>query len=153
MTLNERPANPAEDAVVHVMLRQDARGAGDARAAARRVLGGWRVSTKMMEDVVLAVSELVTNALRYGRAPVELTLSRKVQEVRVDVHDDGIARIDVGPRRTVAAEAVSGRGFAIVTALADKVGCDTPKGRRGKTVYATFLLPAVVVTAGLLNLS
>ena len=84
---------------------------------------------------------------------MELTLSRKAHEVRVDVHDDGMARIDVAPRQTVASEAVSGRGFAIVTALADKVGCDNPKGRRGKSVYATFLLPAVVLTTGLQHLS
>jgi two-component sensor histidine kinase len=36
---------------------------------------------------VLVVSELVTNAIRYGSPPVYVVLRRGSQDLRVDVHD------------------------------------------------------------------
>jgi anti-sigma regulatory factor (Ser/Thr protein kinase) len=138
--------NGVEDAVEHVTLRQDARAAGDARDAARRTLTRWRMPVPTIEAVVLAVSELVTNAIRYGRPPVALTLSRRRRDVRVDVSDEGGGYFSTA-RRPASPDADSGRGLAIVTAIAESVGCDTTAGQRGKTVYATFLLPALALSA------
>ena len=145
MTTSERPVTPAEEAIERVALRQDARAAGDARAATRRTLTRWLLPVATIEAVVLSVSELVTNAIRYGRPPVALTLRRVTRGVRVDVRDEGSGRVNTA-RPAAAATALSGRGLAIVTALADSVGCDVMDGRPGKTMYATFLLSALATT-------
>ena len=142
---------PAGKAIELVALHQDARAPRDARAATRRILARWLLPMATIEAVVLSVSELVTNAIRHGRPPVALTLSRVSRGVRVDVRDEGPGRVDTtGP--SVAATALSGRGLAIVTALADSVGCDVTSGRPGKTMYATFLFSSLVVATLMMRL-
>jgi anti-sigma regulatory factor (Ser/Thr protein kinase) len=68
----------------------------------------------------LLVSELVTNALRYGEAPMRLVARRSADAVRVEVHD---GRPGEPPRvRNVAPESVGGRGMMLVEALAARWG-------------------------------
>ena len=81
---------PADDSepveAVRVGLPCDPTAPRDARSLARDVLGRWRVP-ELVDPVVLTVSELVTNAVRHGRPPVELCLRRLGRTVRVEVHD------------------------------------------------------------------
>lgn len=119
---------------VRVDLDSTGQAPAQARRAVQRALLAWRLPA-LVDTVVLAVSELVTNAVRYGRPPVCVVLQRDRQEVHLDVHD-GSPREPAGPRRTsVIAE--SGRGMNIVHALAEQVDCEQIPDD-GKIVHATF---------------
>lgn len=69
----------------------------------------------VVEDAVLVVSELVTNAVRHGTGAVGLRVSAGAEELRIEVHDGSTV-----PARLRAAgeEEESGRGLFLVDALA-----------------------------------
>lgn len=125
---------------MHVDLAQDRNAPADARRATQDALVRWHLPG-LVDTVVLAVSELVTNAVRYGRPRVSLELRRQAQQVRVDVHDGNPTEPpslagEAGP------DAESGRGLAIVQALADDVAVEQVPDD-GKIVRASFDAPAV----------
>lgn len=95
----------------------------------------------VVDDLLLVVSELVTNAVRYGTAPLRLTLRRCSTGLSVGVHD-GLA-----PPMAGAAlpddDAESGRGLVLVQAVADETGV-RPEGG-GKVVWARFSSPPATV--------
>lgn len=121
---------------VSVDLRNDARAPGQARRAAREALGRWQLAV-LADRVLLVVSELVTNSIRYGRPPLRMVLSREGLTVRVDVHD----AVPTAPRfeqcRSADDDDETGRGLLLVTAVADDVGVQHVPGD-GKHVYASF---------------
>lgn len=127
------PADSAD--LVSVELRSDAQAPGQARRATREALRRWQLPA-LVDRVVLVVSELVTNGVRYGRPPLRLVLRRGDQAVRVDVHDavPQEPRLDRG---SSGGEDESGRGLLIVSAVADTVGVEQVPGD-GKHVYASF---------------
>lgn len=118
---------------VQVELPGDLTAAGAARAATRRVLPGWRLSA-MLEPVLLVVSELVGNAVRHGRPPVDLRLRRIGTGIRIDVHDES-PEPGTAASGLVAADAEGGRGLLLVDALASETGVDQIEGD-GKRVWA-----------------
>jgi two-component sensor histidine kinase len=68
----------------------------------------------------LLVSELVTNALRYGAQPMRMIAKHDGANLRVEVHD---ARGGEPPRlRRAAPDSTNGRGMMIVDALAARWG-------------------------------
>ena len=116
---------------VQVDLPPDLTAAREARAATRRILPGWRLGA-LLDPVLLVVSELVGNAVRHGRPPVDLRLRKTGSGVRVDVHDE-----DAGAptARTTSSEAESGRGLLLVDAVAAESGVEHIEGD-GKVVWA-----------------
>jgi len=101
----------------------------------------------LIEDAALAVSELVTNAIRHGLPPVGLLLRRRLGQVRMDVNDARPGPVTAGERPGDLAE--SGRGLEIVDAVADESGSEHIPGD-GKFVYAAWNVadqPAEVGTA------
>ncbi|MCW2778342.1 MAG: hypothetical protein JWN17_2067, partial [Frankiales bacterium] len=76
----------AQQERVEVDLPSDLSAPGSARRAVRPLLLRWRLG-ELCEPVLLTVSELVTNAVRYGRAPVRLSMRRCARGVAVGVHD------------------------------------------------------------------
>ena len=94
-------------------------------------------------DVVIVVSELVTNALRHAlpgagdvrlRRPVQLGLLQFGPCVLCAVADPSPA---VPAPRAPGSLAESGRGLHIICALSDQWGCTAPSDT-GKAVWATF---------------
>lgn len=77
------PAGPDR---VHVDLDSSAQAPGQARRAVRQALLSWSLPA-LVDVVVLAASELVTNAVRYGQPPLHLVLHRTAAHVRLDLHD------------------------------------------------------------------
>jgi anti-sigma regulatory factor (Ser/Thr protein kinase) len=77
----------------------------------------------MPEDggvAALLVSELVTNALRYGAQPMRMVAKHEGTNLRIEVHD---ARGGEPPRlRRAAPDSTNGRGMMIVDALAARWG-------------------------------
>ena len=122
--------------VVHVDLRPGPHAPADARRATCEALRRWELPA-LVDRVVLVVSELVTNSVRYGRPPLSLDLRRLRSCVRVDVHDTVPEEPVLHDRASVDDDRESGRGLLIVTAVADEVGVEQVDGD-GKHVYASF---------------
>lgn len=107
-----------------------------ARAYVREVLGkdDRPLTPERLDDVLLVVSELVTNAVRYGTEPgdslavVVLTTAERVRiEVRDPVRKHPQMRIESGER-------ARGRGLHIVDLLAERWDVDDKP--MGKAVWA-----------------
>jgi anti-sigma regulatory factor (Ser/Thr protein kinase) len=112
-------------------LPDDGTAAGLGRAHARRVLDRWRLSS-LTDSVTLVASELIGNAIRYGRPPFSLLLRRSGADVRVDVHDNAP---ELEPRlRRADGDAEGGRGLTIVEALTVDSGVTQVPGD-GKSVW------------------
>jgi anti-sigma regulatory factor (Ser/Thr protein kinase) len=107
---------------VHVDLPDDLTAAGEARVAAREVAKRWRLAG-VVEPLQLVVSELVGNAVRHGRPPVDMWLRRVGKGVRVDVHDE--ATESAPEVATLSApDAESGRGMFLVDAVSAESGVE-----------------------------
>jgi anti-sigma regulatory factor (Ser/Thr protein kinase) len=102
-----------------------------AREYARRFVGYHRpdAGPAHVDDVLLVISELVTNAVRYGVEPgdsVLVTLDTDDERTRVEVHDTARRH----PRqRPESASRERGRGLLIVDALATWGIGERPMGK------------------------
>ncbi|MFF8632962.1 ATP-binding protein [Streptomyces pilosus] len=122
------------------LFRRERRSVPGARAFARRVLEDWGVHASRIDDVLLCVSELATNALLHGVPPgrgLLLRLLPYADSVRVEVHDSG-GGVPAVPR---GAPDESGRGLLLVAGLADRWG--VTERDPGKVVWCEFALTAV----------
>lgn len=107
---------------------------------------GWLPSTTAdrrasAEDILLVVSELVTNACLHGGGPDELRLHRAPKLLRVEVTDGGPGEPE--PRTPHRAGRPGGHGMFIVQRLCLDWGVvrQTENGA-GKTVWAELAWPA-----------
>ena len=100
-------------------------------------------SAERGQDIVIVVSELVTNALRHAlpgagdtrlRRPIQLGLLQLGPCVLCAVADPSQA---VPAPRIPGTLGETGRGLHIICALSDQWGCTTPSDT-GKAVWATF---------------
>ncbi|MFP5334442.1 MAG: ATP-binding protein [Actinomycetes bacterium] len=103
---------------------------GRARRVLARALRGWGIDGEDAEVAVLLTSELVTNAIRHGSAPVRLRAGVGHRGLRVEVDDE--SRGTVTPRHAAPTD-VDGRGLHLVESLSDRWGCRTGNG--GKRVW------------------
>ena len=102
-----------------------------ARCFVRQALEDSEVAGDVVETVELLTSEVITNALVHARSAPELAVRVRPRVVRVEVVDDSPV---VPIRRSIDAEAVSGRGLAIVESLASNWGVKD-LSPDGKTVW------------------
>jgi anti-sigma regulatory factor (Ser/Thr protein kinase) len=101
-----------------------------ARAFARDTLVTWGCRERI-DDVVLLVSELFTNAVLHGAGGVEVGIELLGgARLRVEVVDEGRRQHMPGPADP-GVEAIGGRGLLIVDALASKWG--NGHDREGRT--------------------
>ncbi|SEE23011.1 PAS domain S-box-containing protein [Streptomyces sp. 2231.1] len=107
-----------------------------ARRHARRQLTDWGVDEDTAYDTQEIVSELVTNALRYGAPPVRLRLIND-RTLTCEVHDSGISAPRLRHARTVDE---GGRGLFICAQLAHNWGIRYTDN--GKTVWTEQALPS-----------
>lgn len=104
------------------------------RHAVIAVLDGWGCEPAAREDLLLVVSELVTNAVVHGAEPIKVTVVRVSERVRVEV-TDGASSSSPQTNPRPATDAETGRGLAVVTRLALAWGWRATPGN-GKTVWA-----------------
>lgn len=112
-------AAPAHDLGVVVRLPRSPRAAHGARQAVRERFGDL-LARDTLDDALLVVSELVTNAVLHGQGDIELHLDFDGQRVSGEVRDEGVGcaqqlrerRLDDG----------GGRGLGLVGQIADSWG-------------------------------
>jgi anti-sigma regulatory factor (Ser/Thr protein kinase) len=105
----------------------------DARKAARSYLQEWHVPADVVDDALLVVSELVTNAVRHAgdeSSTIELELDRSGDHLRVALADG--SKASPSPR-SASHVAEDGRGMALLAALSDRWGIEPRNG--GKRVW------------------
>ena len=104
----------------------------DAVPRARRWLAEQvEAPAAMLEDAQLVLSELLSNALLHGLAPIVARFRPTGDGLRVEV-SDGSRRSLVIPVRS--REAMTGRGLALVAALSDSWGVEVAAD--GNTAWA-----------------
>lgn len=114
-------------------IAPDAGGAAQARLFVLQHLSAHGVPT-LVDDVRLAASELVTNALRHACPPLTMMLRGYDETVRLELLD---GRPTQPVLVTAATSDTHGRGVAIVEALSRRWGV-TDLGSDGKSVWAEF---------------
>ena len=125
------------------LLDVDAR--ADAVPTARRFVASTLaplVDPEVVEAAELVVTELLTNALLHGQAPVRVAVSGRPGQgvARVEVHDGS----KVLPVRTISdSDGMTGRGLALVDAVCADWGVE-PTGD-GKSVWAELSASSVEV--------
>ncbi|MFE5187456.1 ATP-binding protein [Streptomyces sp. NPDC056628] len=92
------------------------------------------------EDVLLVVSELVTNACLHAEGPDELLIAYDNKVIRVEVSDKGTGQ--PSPRTPHRAGRPGGHGMFIVQRLCLDWGVVRTAGQVGKTVWAELGAPA-----------
>jgi len=120
-----------------LMLTADPEAAGTSRAFAAGVCAQWSLHA-ISDDVVLLVSELVTNAVRHARTETELRLTRDRAVLTIAVADHVSTLPDAGAAEPFAS---TGRGLLLVTSLADAFGSYRRPGG-GKVVWCALRLAA-----------
>jgi PAS domain S-box-containing protein len=131
-------ADPAgRPAMARLPLDPDPAEVSRARAFARDCLRAWDEAGTLTDAVELAVSELVTNAVRYGRGPLAMQLSRHDDGIVVEVCDEGSG---TPRRRRAGLDEEGGRGLVLVAGLATAWGVRS-RGR-GKVVWCRLGRPA-----------
>jgi anti-sigma regulatory factor (Ser/Thr protein kinase) len=121
-------------------------------SAARRLccqaMSEWGFEDSVVEDAALAVSELTTNAVLHARTELTVSLRRLGGGVRVEVRD-GSSRLPVvdaaRPEDLLLNRSMTGRGLALVAAVADRWGADPAAG--GKVTWAEVATGTRLVAA------
>lgn len=100
------------------------------RELSREVLRSWNVPPAVAAEILLVVSELVTNAFEYARPPITLRLDRDddTGQVRVEVTDGGPAASQ-GEWAASCGAGEHGRGLLIVHQVASAHGDRIETGR------------------------
>lgn len=115
-------------------LTEDLAEVGRARDLAASRLEGWELG-ELAFTTELVISELVTNAIRYGSGPVQLRLIRE-DTLICEVSDAS----NTAPHlRRARVFDEGGRGLFIVAQLAERWG--TRQRPDGKTIWAELALP------------
>jgi hypothetical protein len=106
---------------------------------------GWLPATgdpdlqESADDVLLVVSELVTNACLHAGGPTSLLLRGSAAVVRVEVHDTSTQR--PRPRTPHDLAGPGGHGLYVIERLARRWGVTPHEDGSGKCVWAEILAP------------
>jgi anti-sigma regulatory factor (Ser/Thr protein kinase) len=96
------------------------RAPGDARRYVAGLLSAWQIAHRC-PAALLALSELVTNAVTHGRGFVKVRVALRPSVLRIEVEDDGPGLHGV-TRRAPAGDGVGGRGLHIVDRVVEDWG-------------------------------
>ena len=111
---------------------------GTARQFVGARLGEWGAAG-VLEETLLCVSELVTNAVVHAGSPVHLELHCGEGMLRVDVRDTGRPALPTA-RPVAGADDTHGRGLMMVDVVADRWG--VVEEAQGKVVWFEIAVPA-----------
>ncbi|MET8979199.1 ATP-binding protein [Streptomyces sp. NPDC004539] len=117
------------------------RAASQARFFFREQATAWKLPDDVVDNAVLLLSELMTNAYRHAKVPgrevhAHAVLHDDVLRVAVEDADNTLPTPrDAGPLDE------SGRGLALVAAIADKWGAEPRPYGIGKAVWFEMRMP------------
>ncbi|QKW21836.1 SpoIIE family protein phosphatase [Kitasatospora sp. NA04385] len=121
------------------------RSAAAARGFVRDALLGWGVP-EVVDDAVVLVSELVTNAVVHAGTAAEVACLREEDTVRIEVSDrhperglPSFANVTMNSERYADPDGEGGRGLLMCSALSSSWGVEYAAGR--KTVWFRLALP------------
>ncbi|WP_409489229.1 ATP-binding protein [Amycolatopsis sp. cmx-11-12] len=121
--------------VVSLPLPVDVTAPAVARQAVRATLASLGFDDLAADDILLATSELVTNAFEHGEKPDRLDVEYAEGRLTLRVFDSGSGRPRLKEPSPMAARS---RGLQLVHALSDDWGHEPCDG--GKYVWAVFSL-------------
>jgi len=87
-----------------------------------------------LDDIELVLSELLTNAVVYAAAPLELRVIADENTIRIDVTDASPDLLPPAPPKAALEE--TGRGLMLADRLSDRWGWQV--GQETKTVWVEF---------------
>ena len=121
-------------------LSRDPRQVGAVRHEVSAWLNARGIPTTTRTDLLIIVSELVSNAITAARASVGVRLELDQDRASLEVEDDGAGHPDLDQHGHAAPEitSVAGRGLFIVRTLADDVKITST--RTGSLIRATCSL-------------
>jgi anti-sigma regulatory factor (Ser/Thr protein kinase) len=122
------PPAPAE-AIEHPFGLEELRAV---RGLVSHEAGAAGLRRDRVQDLVLAISELATNAIRHGRGSGILRMWRRPDRIICQIEDGGHIRDPLAGRRVPAPDAAGGIGLWAVNQLCDLV--EVRSGQRGTTV-------------------
>ncbi|ONH60983.1 serine/threonine protein phosphatase [Frankia sp. CcI49] len=127
LVLVTRPVRPP---LIQLALPAVAASAGQARTSVRAALHDAGISS--LDDAILLVSEVVTNAVLHARSDLVLRATLEPGRLRISVEDrEGSALPRPGDESTDQIDAEHGWGLLLVEALAQAWGVETtPDGKR-----------------------
>jgi anti-sigma regulatory factor (Ser/Thr protein kinase) len=137
-TSRMRTRATAAPITVRLALPDDITAPAIARSIVREALMDLGVDENSRDDVLLATSELVTNAFEHGERPERLELRFTDGQLVVSVFDAGT---EVPQLKEPSPAAARSRGLQLVHALSQMWGyeaCDS-----GKYVWASFAIPCL----------
>lgn len=94
---------------------------------------------EITNDVLLVVSELVTNAVQHGHPEIVLSVDIDHARVRIEV-SDGNDELPNVAQAEPAVDRPTGRGLLIVAATAADWGVERSPGTPGKSIWAEVTL-------------
>jgi anti-sigma regulatory factor (Ser/Thr protein kinase) len=118
----------------------DVAAAGRARRLVADRLDAWDMAA-LSGSLALAASELVTNAVRYGRGPIVVRLEARDDRVRLEVEDRGGGRPAVQPVDPTG-HTVGGWGLRMVDQVVDAWGAEVGDHQTLVWVELTLQPPA-----------
>ncbi|WP_425269792.1 SpoIIE family protein phosphatase [Kitasatospora cineracea] len=148
----EPSAGPVSRGAVAVVTARTAatfepvdRSAAAARGFVRDALLGWGLP-EVVDDAVVLVSELVTNAVVHAGTAAEVVCLREEDTVRIEVSDrhperglPSFANVTMNSERYADPDGEGGRGLLMCSALSSSWGVEYTAGR--KTVWFRLALP------------
>jgi anti-sigma regulatory factor (Ser/Thr protein kinase) len=134
MTTSKMPERTT--APLTVFLPPDVTAPARARHELRAAMFARGLCETQLDDLLLATSELVTNAFEHGERPTRMELAYDGYRLTLRVHDTGPMLPEL--RAPSPAEARS-RGLVLVQALSEEWGFERCPG--GKYVWAIFRIP------------
>jgi anti-sigma regulatory factor (Ser/Thr protein kinase) len=90
-------------------------------------------------DLVLAVSEVAANTVRYANSPGSLKIWYDTREIVCQIQDDGIIADPLAGQRTPSLEGTGGHGLWIVNQVCDEV--EIRSDETGTTIRLHMDLP------------
>jgi serine phosphatase RsbU (regulator of sigma subunit)/anti-sigma regulatory factor (Ser/Thr protein kinase) len=116
-------------------IDDNVRAVHQARSFTRATLGEWSLPESLLRDAILLVSEMVTNAIVHGRAPIQLRLRQAREHLLVEVDDTATA---VPRKLRPTSSDIHGRGLQLIAMMADEWG--TRPIHDGKSVWCALEL-------------
>jgi len=107
---------------------------GEARRACRAF--ARRNHVEAVDTLLLVLSELVTNAVQHGGAPIGIRIECDGGSVRIEVSDAAGDPAEVSPRHDISLDGTGGMGLRIIDAVSIGWGAHENPAGGGKTVWA-----------------